>query len=144
MVYLGFHKEGKFSLATSAYTRGQTMFSNFFLGKNWFCLPRGVMAQCPLPFKYATASCPTPEAMVNLGDLESRKCWIIYVHKSGSRIWLSSGHRANRKRIPRADHGHRISRLKFEYCDVGHADTNAIRACNAHSIFYHDDTYLIK
>ena len=32
VAYLGFHKrEGKFSLVTSAYTKGQTMFSYFFL-----------------------------------------------------------------------------------------------------------------
>ena len=39
MAYLWFHEEGgKFLLATSAYTKGQTMFSIFFpMAKNIFC-----------------------------------------------------------------------------------------------------------
>ena len=64
MAYLGFHKGGaKFSLATSAYTKGgQTRFSNFFpMSKKKFLAKGGAMAQwpplnTPLPASSFTAS----------------------------------------------------------------------------------------
>ena len=43
MAYLGFHKGGKFSLATSAYTKGEganQVFQIFSYVKNFF-LPKG-------------------------------------------------------------------------------------------------------
>ena len=53
VVYLGFQKGGKFSLATSAHTRGgggQTKFSNFFsMSKKNLFGQRGAMAQWPPP-----------------------------------------------------------------------------------------------
>ena len=59
MAYLGFHKEGaKFSLATSAHTKGsQTKFSYFSYGEKNNLLPKGAMANGP-PI-YATENMTT-------------------------------------------------------------------------------------
>ena len=55
MAYLGFHKEAKFSLATSDYTKGaKPGFPIFPYGGNFFFCQWKAMAQWPP--KYATLS----------------------------------------------------------------------------------------
>ena len=58
VAYLGFHKGGaKFSLATSAYTKGgQTRFSKFFPMPKKFFFAKGGHGPMAPP-KYATGQC---------------------------------------------------------------------------------------
>ena len=82
VAYLGFQKGGaKFSLATSAHTKGggQTKFSNFFsMSKKIFFGQRGgAMAQWPPPPKYASDLSICIQK-INYGDMAYIGSYLVY------------------------------------------------------------------